>query len=205
MVWHLTAHKFFTFHSGNIFTNPLTGALGRWQMYPEYRQNQPLIPASVTPMTNSTLSDAKWGRFTLPAVRETSYPEGSHTRHARLILGGSKANMAACQMRKGAKHQRTAYRSLSFTLSLSPLNSVKPRAEQSAFTRVWAAQHGTTTMSKYIHCLLLQPVKTPANTQTCTCTKTAWIQNGPYSLSQAMFLVVKCTICMSFKCYMLCF
>ncbi len=49
----------------------------------------------------------------LPVLR------GSHRRHAWLILGGNKANIAVCQTRKRARHQRAASRSLSFTLSLS--------------------------------------------------------------------------------------
>ncbi len=49
----------------------------------------------------------------LPVLR------GSHRRHAWLILGGNKANIAVCQTRKRARHQRAASRSLSFTLTLS--------------------------------------------------------------------------------------
>lgn len=126
VVWLLTAHKFFMFRSGNIFTNPLTGSSGMLTNVPRIWAKSTFNSCECDAKTNWTRSDLKWARFTLPAVRETSFPEGSHTRHARLIFGGSKANMAVCQMRKGAKHQRTPQKPLFH--SLSPLNSVKPQA-----------------------------------------------------------------------------
>lgn len=70
----------------NIFTNPLTAVPNptNWQMFSEIQGIHPWIPMSAEPKTNSAASDVKWERFTLPAVRETSCPEGV-TQEARLV------------------------------------------------------------------------------------------------------------------------